>query len=183
MPLSPTLVLSILASLFLGTGLVLLARRHKNYSHIRNTISELGEWGSPDQSLVALGFFLPIGLTTALVGYLLYGLAPAVAGLAFCISTGYVGAAMFPCDPGSPVTGSVRQSLHNLAGAVQYIGGGFALNSMSALGTPFKLASAFVFGCAVALTLLPATSVRGVVQRAAEICLFGSLAVGTYYCG
>jgi hypothetical protein len=101
----------------------------------------------------------------------------AVAALASCIAVGYIGAALFPCDPGSPVSGSARQALHNLAGAVEYIGGGFALTAIARdFGQPFQVAGFVVLAAAIALTVLPSAPVRGGIQRVAELCLFGGLA-------
>lgn len=169
--------LPLLALGYLFVSLHVLARRKPGYSHVRHTISELGEVGAPDQCFVAWGLFFPVGLALLPAGYLFQASIPAVAGLAVCIAAGYIVASFFPCDPGSPVSGSARQGIHNLGGAIEYIGGGFSLIWAAELfGFPFKLAGFAVLGAAFALTVLPSDSFRGLVQRIAEVCLFGSLA-------
>lgn len=165
-----------IAALYLFVALIVLAPRKSGYSHIRHSISEIGEAGAPDQRFVAFGLFLPVGLALLLVAWLLRPALPAATALALCIAIGYLGAAAFPCDPGSPLSGTARQALHNLAGGVEYIGGGFAFMAISGtLGQPFKLAGFIVLGAAVAISVVPG-HVRGLVQRIAEVCLFGGLA-------
>jgi len=173
-------ILSALAAIGLSAGLILFARRKPGYRHRQHTISELGEWGTPDQRLVGYALFLPVGLAMLLVGGQLYAASPPAGALGLCIAVGYLGAAAFPCDPGSPVSGSARQGMHNLAGAIEYLGGGAALLTLArAGGAPFQWAGAAVIGSAVALTVLPSTAPRGLVQRVAEVCLFGGLVCAT----
>jgi hypothetical protein len=134
---------------------------------------EIGETGAPDQRFVALGLFLPIGLALLVVAYLLHSRSSAAAALALAIAIG----SAFPCDPGSPLSGSAKQSLHNLAGGIEYVGGTFALVTLAReIGQPFQLLGFVVFGATIAISLLPSTSLRGAVQRVAELCLFGGLA-------
>ena len=171
-------ILTVIAATYLFVGLLVLAPRKAGYRQLTHTISEVGERGAPDQRIVALGLFLPIGLLLLLVAYLVRPVSGASAVLALCIAVGYLGAAAFPCDPGSPASGSASQGLHNLAGAVEYIGGGFALITLAELlGQSFALAGYVVLGAAVALSFIPANMVRGLVQRVAEVCLFGGLAL------
>jgi hypothetical protein len=161
-----------------------LAPRKAGYSHIKHSISEIGEIGAPNQRFVAFGLFLPIGLVLLLVAYLVRPASPAAAALALCIAVGYIGAAAFPCDPGSPLFGTARQVLHNLAGAVEYAGGGFALMKLAeSFGQPFKAAGFVVLGATIALSVLPSNSVRGIIQRIAESCLFGGLALAVWRVG
>ncbi len=173
-----------LAATYLFASLFALAPRKAGYSHLKHTISEIGEIGAPGQRFVAFGLFLPIGLLLLLVAYLVRPSLPAAAALALCIAIGYIGAAAFPCDPGSPFSGTSRQALHNLFGAAQYIGGGFALMTLAeTFGQPFKLAGFVVLGSAIALSVIPSNSVRGIIQRTAEICLFGGLAMAVWRAG
>jgi len=169
---------------YLFASLLALAPRKAGYSHVKHSISELGEVGAPDQRFVAFGLFLPIGLALLLVAYLARPASPAAAALALCIAIGYLGAAAFPCDPGSPLSGTTRQFLHNLAGAVEYAGGGFALIALAEhFGQPFKIAGFVVLGSTIALSVISSNSVRGIVQRIAEICLFGGLALAVWQVG
>lgn len=168
---------TLVAAAYLAGALVVLARRKPGYSHIKHTISELGERGAPDERLVAVGVFLPVGLAMLGVAFLSYPAHAPLAALAACIAVGYGGAAIFPCDPGSPTVGSARQGAHNLAGAVEYIGGGFALITIAeTYGDAFKLLGFAVLAATAVLSLAPANPVRGLVQRVAELCLFGGLA-------
>ena len=168
--------LPLLALGFLSTTLIVLGRRKPQYSHVIHTISELGEVGAPNQRLVAWGVFFPVGLVLLPISYLFHSSFPAVAALAGCVAAGYFVAALFPCDPGSPVSGSPRQSIHNLGGAIEYIGGGFSLLwAAEVFGFPFKVLGYIVLGVALALTVLPSVSFRGLVQRFGEVCLFGAL--------
>jgi len=170
-----------LSAAYLVASLIALAPRKPGYSHVKHSISEIGEIGAPDQRFAALGLFLPIGLLLLLVAYLVGPASPVAATLALCIAVGYIGAAAFPCDPGSPLFGTARQVLHNLAGAVEYAGGGFTLMTLAeSLGQPFKFAGFVVLGTAIGLSVLPANSVRGFIQRFAEACLFGGLALAAW---
>lgn len=171
--LSPLLVLA--AALLLAAGVVYFGRRKPDYRHLQHTLSELGETGAPDQAAVAWGLFLPVGLLVLAAGLLSRG---PWAPLALCLATGYLGAALFACDPGSPASGTWRQGLHNLAGAVEYVGGGLVLLRLGQGGWPGPWAGGAVLGAAAALTLLPPRAGRGLIQRGAELILFGSLALG-----
>ena len=94
----------------------------------------------------------------------------------------YIGAAAFPCDPASPLFSTTRQALHNIAGAVQYIGGGIALTTLAErFGKPFETAGFIVLVTAIALCF--SSPVRGVIQRIAETCLFGGLALAVWQIG
>lgn len=88
---------------------------------------------------------------------------------------GYVGAALCPCDPGSPRVGSWRQVVHNLAGAVQYLGGAAVIAAL-ATRTPLFALLAVVVGVAAVLLSVPAAGPwRGAVQRVAELALLAAL--------
>ncbi|MDO8439227.1 MAG: DUF998 domain-containing protein [Telluria sp.] len=179
-------ILSIAALLYLFSVLQVLGRRKCGYRHIGHTISELGETGAPDQRLVAYGLFLPIGLAMGLVAWMVAPASPATAALAAAIAIGYLGAAQFPCDPGSPISGSFRQAMHNLLGGVQYVGGALALMRLAEIDEiAFKAASFALFGTAILLTFLSSDGkgVRGLVQRVGEVVLFASLALAAWRLG
>lgn len=171
-------MLTLAAALFLCAGLLQLGRRKAGYSHLRHTISEIGETGSGTARMAAYGLFLPVGLMLLAVAWMVRAIAADAALLALCIALGYLGAAAFPCDPGSPASGSARQGMHNLFGAIEYLGGALALMKLAgSAGQPFRLAAFLVFGAAIALTVLPSGGVRGLIQRVAESTLFGALAL------
>lgn len=174
--------LTFVAAAGLVAGLAALGPRKAAYSAFRHTISELGETGARDQHFVAFGLFLPVGLVLLAVAGLTFPAAPAVGALALCVAVGYVGAASFPCDPGSPWSGSPRQAIHNIAGAVEYVGGGFALMTIAReLGQPFKAAGFVVLAAAAGLSMVPANLGRGMLQRVAEACLFGGLGLACWH--
>lgn len=175
----PTLV-TVIAAIYLFVSLIVLAPKKLGYSHIKHTISEIGEIGAHNQRFVAFGLFLPIGISLLIVAYLINTASPPAARLALCVAIGYIGAAVFPCDAGAPLYGSVSHTLHFFAGAVEYIGGAFALMTLAeSLGEPFETAGYIVIGVAIALSF--PHPIRGLIQRIAEICLFGGLALAAWH--
>jgi len=177
-------MLAIGATAFLAIALVLLGRRRPDYSPVRDTISELGEVGAADQSLVAYGVFLPVGVLLIAVAYLMQPVQASVSLLALCTGLGYLVAVAFPCDKGSPLWGSARQSVHNLGGAIEYIGGALALIELEPVhGAAFRTMGIAVFASAIALSVQAFARVRGLVQRVAEACLFGGLVYAVYRSG
>ncbi|HSY17581.1 MAG TPA: DUF998 domain-containing protein, partial [Candidatus Acidoferrales bacterium] len=125
--LAPALVAA--SALMVLSETLYFASQRPPYSHIANTISELGETGAPHASLVAFGFFLPVGLLVWLALWLVHREAPgrdisfALAALS-CLGTGYAAAAFFPCDPGGPLFGTWRTMVHNVLGFIDYEGTG-----------------------------------------------------------
>jgi hypothetical protein len=177
----PALILTLAVFAYLSAALLMFGARKPAYSHRRHTISELGESGAPQAGLVAAGVFLPIGLGMLLAAWLARPLGSGISALALCIAAGHLTAAAFPCDPGSPLSGSWRQAVHNLGGTVQYIGGAFVLLQMAGhAGQPFRAFGLFVIGAAIALSVPLLANVRGLVQRVAEGCLFGGLALAAW---
>ena len=171
------LPLSIALTLFLTLAILFLAYQQPGYSHWRHTISELGEIGTPRSRWVSWGVFLPVGLCLAYIAFVIKPVSPTVALLATCVSVGYLVAAAFPCDPGSPLWGTLRQGIHNLGGGVEYIGGSYALWRLGdELPGELLHMSALVVG--VIAFLLSGTAfrlVRGLLHRVAEGLLFGWL--------
>ena len=88
--------LTITMSLFLLTAVIWLAARRPGYYHVRNTISELGEFHSPMQRVVAYGVFLPVGVMLLVVAVLSRSATPTGAVLALCMAVGYIISAFFP---------------------------------------------------------------------------------------
>ncbi|WP_342118124.1 DUF998 domain-containing protein [Pseudoduganella sp. OTU4001] len=173
---------SVAVAAYLAAACAVLGRRKAGYSHWAHTISELGEQGARDQRLVAFGMFLPVGLLLLAVAGLMWREQPHSARLALCIAVGYIGAAFFPCDPGSPGTGSPRQALHNLAGGVEYVGGGLALIAMAPRHGPLtQWCGVIVLGSGFLIGVMPSTGWRGALQRVAESCLFGGLAFSLWW--
>lgn len=169
------MLLACCIGIYLAVGVYGLGRRRVGFSYWRHTISELGERGASDGRLASWGLFLPIGVALAALWLLHRHSAPEAAALAAVIAVGYLGAAAFPCDPGSPSSGSISQTLHNLAGGVEYVGGVLCLLSLRR-ETPIFLGLAAAVAVVIPLLSLPiGIPVRGAVQRVAEVCLFGGL--------
>ncbi|WP_141620183.1 DUF998 domain-containing protein [Myxococcus sp. AB036A] len=169
------------------------ARRRPGYSHLRNTISELGETGAPDALRVAWLAFAPLGLAVWVFVALLGGGLPedAATGLILLslLGASYVGAAVFPCDAGAPFWGTWRNQAHNLVAAIGYFGAGAGLIE---LGRTFEdtatlsglamLTAALGKGVFAGIFVLSFESpVRGFVQRLIEATVFGwMLLVGVW---
>jgi hypothetical protein len=168
-----TIIITIISTVYLFVGILYFASKKSGYSHSKDTISELGEITSPIQQQVAFGLFLPLGILLLIVAYLTHEQSFYTALLALCVSIGYLVATFFCCDIGSPLSGSFRQSIHNLGGGVEYFGGGYALLKLAEVyHQPFKVAGFIVLATAIALSFLSSNSFRGLAQRIAEACLF-----------
>src|SRR5690349_8467563 len=97
-------VLVAVAGAMVLLGTLYFGSLRSGYSHISNTISELGQTGAAQAHLVAFGFFLPVGLIVWRALWLAYRHRPggqdaslvllALSGL----GAGYVVGAFFPCD-------------------------------------------------------------------------------------
>ena len=169
--------LSLATALFLLVVIVILANRRSGYSHWRSTISELGEIGAPLSHWASWGLFLPVGLSMAYVAVAVKQAAPTSSLLAACLAAGYLVAALFPCDPGSPLSGSLRQGIHNLGGGVEYIGGAYAvwqLGNGQPTG-PIQLSALLIGIIALLLSSPVFLAIRGLLQRIAECLLSGWL--------
>ncbi|HTN08841.1 DUF998 domain-containing protein [Agriterribacter sp.] len=163
---------------FLIAGIIYFASQRPHYSHLKHTISELGADNAVNKRAVNLGLFFPAGLLLILFGLLHSGNAD-IKGLAVCLGTGYLVSAFFPCDPGSPLIGSSKQTVHNMGGFIEYAGGIYFLNKCPhLLLTPNFIQPQWITGflvVCVILTSLPAFKLRGLFQRILEMILFGQL--------
>jgi len=181
----------VLAALMVLVETLYFASLRPGYSHISNTISELGETGTPRAGKVAFGFFLPVGLLVWWALWLVYREASdrhvsvALAALS-SLGAGYVLSAFFPCDPGGPIYGSWRTQVHNVLGFIDYAGTGigflivsryFAPQGTTRQATAFSAAGTLVLLCLALLSLEAAFPIRGAVQRVAEVLQF----VGVFF--
>jgi hypothetical protein len=189
----PILLTALLCASFLGAGIVYFAFRICGYSHTRHTISELGEIGGQYSRLVGMGLFLPVGLCCLALARACAGtvapsdLSKGASTLAISLAVGYLVAAFFPCDPGSPLQGSWRQGVHNLGGGAEYVGGASALwligGSLragaphSAIGATFIVGACLVGSAVIVLSTPALFRWRGAIQRIAELVLFVALVV------
>ena len=156
------------------------------YSHISNTISELGETGATHARLVAFGFFLPVGLLVWLALWLVHCEAPdrEASFILFALSwlgTGYAMSAIFPCDPGAPFFGSWRTQIHNVLGFIDYEGTGIGFllaarycsrRNAAFPAAVFLVAGSLVLLCLALLSVEMTFRVRGAIQRVAEVIQF-----------
>jgi len=180
---------AVMAALMVLIETPCFASLRPGYSHIANTISELGETGAPRARQVAWAFFLPVGLLVWLALWRAHREAPdrkvsLILAAMSCLGTGYVMAAIFPCDPGAPLWGSWRTQVHNVFGCLDYEGTGIAFLLVSRLlarrketipAGAFLMAGALVFA-GLALIALPATfPIRGAAQRFTEVIQFTGL--------
>src|SRR5690242_8926977 len=155
---SPALVAAAAAMVLLGT--LYFASLRPGYSHISNTISELGETGTPQAHRVAFTFFLPVGLLVWLALWLVHRhqLGPETSSVLLALSglgTGYVLSAFFPCDPGCPLFGSWRTLVHNAAGLIDYGGTALGFLLFSRCCARYKMRpQAVAFGIAAGLGFL-----------------------------
>ncbi len=166
-----SVILALIVSAYLFVSVVLDANRKPNYSHARHTISELAEYGSEYSLQVSLGVFLPVAICLGVIAWHMRLTAPSIATLAFSISVGYGLGALFPCDPGSPMTGSIRQAIHNIGGGVQYVGGALSLMWIGESHWPGFFAAGLLVGLS-AILLSFESRIRGIVQRIAEASLY-----------
>jgi hypothetical protein len=172
-------LLTFVTSLYLFISIINFAHQLPPYRHLRDTISELGETGSAFEKQVGYGVFLPVGLILILAGAILYFAAPQndllknLCGLMACVGVGYAVAAFFPCDPGSPVFGTTRQQIHNLGGFIESAGGAFFLFKASETIPVLSKICFTVVVCMIAISIT--TFWRGLIQRVAEIALFGAI--------
>lgn len=182
--LSPALMAT--AAILVLAETFYFALQRPNYSHITNTISELGESGAPHERLVAFSFFLPVGLLVWLSLWLVCREASdkyaafALVAIA-CLGAGYVVAAFFPCDPGAPLFGTWRTQIHNVAGFIDYDGTGIgfllfsrylAKQKSAVQAVAFFVAGVLVLVGLVFLSLEATFHVRGVIQRVTEVIQF-----------
>lgn len=178
------LVLVAAAMVLFGT--LYFASLRPNYSHVTNTISELGETGALHAHLVAFGFFLPVGLLVWLALWLVRREASdqyaSFALIAMSsLGLGYAMAAFFPCDPGGPYFGSWRTQIHNVLGFIDYAGTGigflavakyFARRNATFQAVIFLIAGALVLVGLALLAVEPMHHFRGAIQRVTEVMQF-----------
>jgi len=176
----------VLAALMVLIETLYFASVRPGYSHISNTISELGETGAPFAYRVSFGFFLPVGLLVWLALWLVYRetsdryVLLALIALS-SLGVGYVAAAFFPCDSGAPFFGSWRTQVHNVVGFIDYEGTGigllvisrhFARRGATLQSVAFLVAGMSVLLCLALLSLEATFPIRGVIQRIAEVIQF-----------
>jgi hypothetical membrane protein len=169
------------------------------YSHVRHYISMLGERGAPHAAWVNCVGFVPTGIATLIFTVAVGPRLPAARAnlpgrMCFAlVGVAYIAAAVFPCDPGCPATGSITQCVHSLFGVGEYVGASVGLailaatfrrdrrwRRMAALTTLSAVGTAAGFGMMVTPTLAPW---RGLTQRIAEGSIFLWIATAAFRAG
>jgi hypothetical membrane protein len=177
------LMLAFLSATMAAFVPVYFGRRKPGYSHVRHTISELGEIGSPVGAIVSYGGFLATGILVWLFVLVSVRTAPDAPTeplyLLALVGAGYVGGGVFRCDAGAPAFGSWRNSLHNLFGAGEYVGAAGAFASLQADDYWSPLSTLMGYAAIVVLVCLWGISFphpwRGLIQRIAETTIFGGV--------
>ena len=159
-----------------------------DYSHFSQYISELNALGSSWSWQIGYLGFLPLGLLGLLllpvvVPYAkLSGISQIGGWMLVAEPVAYIGSAFAPCDLGCPSAGSLSQNIHNLLSLVTLpvttLGLVFlSLNKRLTLPKRMGwLVLAATFITLYALALVPELAPwRGLLQRAAEGILYGSL--------
>jgi hypothetical protein len=168
------------STIYLLAGIVYFGNKKPSYNHLEHTISELGEKGSRYEQKVSYGLFLVVGILLFVVSAYLYvtssiELIQQYSYLIACVAIGYSVAGFFPCDVGSPINGTTRQTVHNIGGFVEYAGGGYfiLLIARGEENTILLDVAYLLFTCAILMSLHFLSQWRGLIQRVAEISLFG----------
>lgn len=167
---------------------VYFARKTDGYLSIRDTLSELGATGQPFQYPVSRYYFLPLSIAITVFIVLGQSAVPFLPqdrfiwGLLGLVAVGYLVAAIFPCDLGSPLVGTTSNKLHNIAGGLEYIGAGLGLVLMglsTATSTEWPHISLYLIlsGSVILLSLILLVipsfqTIKGAVQRLAEASFF-----------
>jgi uncharacterized protein DUF998 len=176
------LSLAVLSAVLAAAVPIYYGRRKPGYSHLRHTISELGEIGSPVGESVSYLGFISIGVSLWLFLIVAAKLLPSEADVFFLLSligAGYVGGGIFRCDPDAPFTGSWRTTLHNVFGALEYLGAAAAFLELKRSEFWSPLSDVMSFAGGLVLFCLPPLSfphpLRGLIQRIAETTIFGGV--------
>jgi hypothetical protein len=178
--------LIVIAALMVLFETIYFASLQPRYSHVANTISELGATGATHAHQAAFGFFLPAGLLVWLALWLVHCEAPdrqisLVLIALSCLGTGYTMSAFFPCDPGAPLFGTWRTQVHNVLGVIDYGGTGigfllasrcFARQQPIFQTAAFLIAGVLVLSGLALLSSQAAFHIRGAVQRFTEVIQF-----------
>lgn len=180
----PTLALAsaILSAVLAAAVPIYYGKRKPGYSHLRHTISELGEMGSPVGRGVSYLGFVAIGVSLWLFLVIAARLLPEESEVFLLLSlvgAGYVGGGIFRCDPEAPFIGSWRTTLHNLFGVLEYAGAAGAFFSLersefwSPLSEVMPIAGGVVVFCVLGISF--PHPFRGLIQRIAESIIFGGV--------
>ena len=168
--------------IYLFSAVTYYAAKVPAYSHIKHTLSELGANGTEFEKAVAFKVFIPVGLGFILLAGLIYDTNWPAAVLAGAMGFSYFLSAFFPCDPGTPTSGSWKNSIHNLVGGVAYVTMGYQLKQLIDLQFGWYVEVAFIALAVFLFNFIVGwpKQVVGLTQRLAEaavfVCIFMLLA-------
>lgn len=157
---------------FLLVGLLYYGNKRTEYSHARDTISELAENGSEYEKHVSYFVFLPFGLGILFIEFFVNSPNEALSILLLAVGLSYALSAFFPCDSSTPAIGSWKNVLHNLVGAGCYVA---MLHSLMELSESDALAMiSFSAICVLLVSFVIGWPKRylGYIQRIAEFSVF-----------
>jgi hypothetical protein len=160
--------------IYLVWGITFYGKKRKAYDHFKYSISELGELGSEYEKQVSFVIFLPVGLGCLIVSIFTYTYSYQAAFLSSAIGLSYLLSAFFPCDPGTPLFGTWKNSIHNIVGAACYAGMVYQLNELMDKNTGWYIDVSFTLLCFFLITFLvgfPKYFI-GLIQRIAEASIF-----------
>ncbi len=160
--------------LYLVFGVCFYAQKRPVYSHLKHSISELGENGSDFEKQVGFIVFVPVGLGFLLLAGIIYADNWPAAVLAGAMGFSYFFSAFFPCAPGTPVSGSWKNSIHNLVGGVAYITMGYQLKALIDQQVGWYVEVAFITLAVFLFNFIIGwpKQLVGLTQRVAESAVF-----------
>lgn len=182
-------LLALAAPGWLLVTLLRFGRRKLFYNPVRQTISELAEFGFPPFREVSFHGFLPIGvLVVAFCASAAFNAGEDILrqalGLYALVGVSYIGSAFFPVDSGAPMTGSWRNNIHVMFAIAGYLGGvaGIYLMerqlAMDGRDMPAAVMRTLAFAVIAGSVLMNQGWLarwRGVVQRITEAALFSAM--------
>jgi len=159
---------------YLICGVVFYAKKRKTYSHVKYSISELGELGSEYEKQVSYFIFLPVGLGCLIISFATFTHNHPAAFLSGAIGLSYFLSAFFPCDPETPLIGTWKNSIHNIIGGICYAAMAYQLNELIDNNGAWFIDVTFILLCAFLLIFLIGfpKSFIGLAQRLAEASIF-----------
>ena len=160
------------------------------YASTSQFISELNATGTPWASHLGYLGFLPMGLLCAAFLVLAHPLARVRGAsrlgwwLLWSQPAAWIGAVMYPCDPGCPIGSSPAQLIHDGLGVVTYMATAAAMVLVSLAPTHpaitqwsriYLRCAGFMFFVIFFVMLAPEVAfIRGLLQRLADTALAGA---------
>jgi len=159
---------------YLICAIVFYARKRHTYSHLKHTISELGELGSQYEKQVSYIIFLPVGIGCLAISFATYTSNHQAAFLSGAMGLSYLLSAIFPCDTGTPLSGTWKNTIHNIVGAACYVAMAYQLNELIDSHTNVFVDISLFLLCSFLLIFIIGfpKQVIGLAQRIAEASIF-----------